>query len=373
MALIHEFQRTEIGGGKHPVHQDPCLHIRRENHKPIKGWSPFYQPIPAPRLTLTPYIGCVARCEFCFLRSFPGLHRLGSKEMIVTVYNNYAEHFRDQLVNLRLAPPAVISPFTDPFQPINDRYGQAEKLIQVCVLHNLPLELVTRYHVPDEALAMMEYLSDSRVQISVDPLELEGEIPYVLERLDVLERIQRLGISAILRIDPIIPGPPEFEERLDWILSEAARRNLEHVVARFIQVPTGLHEQYVSPHEELYVPHSQINNWWEPVSRVKREILEKFQRASEDHGLTLGVLGELDLQQRFGSFARIFPRTLPLSFRVGRGDNFTPLKGCKGDCQQCAEPCCGLDDLFNSPWREKRLSSVDWKRWSRVHLQRELL
>ncbi len=374
MAFVQEFKRAELSGGaREPVHRDPCLHIRREVEGPLKGWSPFYQPLPSPRLVLVPYIGCVSRCQFCFLRSFPGLHRLGTEEMIITVYSNYPEHFRDRLSNLCLVPPVVLSPFTDPFQPINDRYGLAEKLTQICVLNNLPLELVTRYHVPDEVLAMMEYLPHARVQISVDPLNREGEVPYWLERLDVLERVRRLGINGVLRLDPIAPVGEQLFERLEKIVKEAAERDIPHLVTRFLQAPSALHEQYVQPHEECFEAVEERSGWWQVRSAVRHRVLCELAGMCETYGLSLGVLGDSSLQDRFGSFERPYSDYLPLSYRNSTGESFRPVEGCQDDCKRCLDNHCGLKGLVEKPWRDKRFKDTFWRENGFQRLQGELL
>ncbi len=374
MAIVQEFKQTRVNGGDaQPVHSEPCLHIKREYRGPLKGWSTFYQPVPAPRLILTPYVGCVSRCEFCFLRAFPGLHRLGTEEMIVTVYSNYVEHFKNSLDQLRIAPPVIISPFTDPFQPVNDRYGLSEKLVQVAVLNNLPVEIITRHALPDEVLAMLEYLPDSRIQVSVDPLQREGETASLERRLDSLEKVRRLGISAILRLDPLTPGIPGLNAGMERIIAAAADRNIGHIVTRFIQVPPVLHESYVRPYQDFYQVDPDHKNWWIVVEQVRRQIITRLKKLTDSYSLTLGLLEDPRLHSEFGSFETIFPRPIPISQRSSSGEIFSPVTGCPGDCLLCETAPCGIDELAEQPWRQRRLSLVDWKRWSSNRLQGELL
>ena len=374
MAKVKKLNRAQLpGGSSHPVHQQPCPHICREIERPLQGWSPVHQPEPAPRLELTPYIGCVAGCEFCFLNGYPGLYRLGQEDKLITVYKNYPQHLEKTLDKLRVAPPAILSPYTDPFQPINDRYGLAEKLVKECVLVNLPLEIITRYHIPDEILAMMEYLPACRVQVSIDPFDREGPVPHYRERLDFMERIDQLGMDVLVRLDPIFPGEENVEEVLANMASEIARRGLHELVIGFGRVNSNLHRQFVEPAPGLYEEHPRRDNCWRPAADERRCLTELAKSIFSSREINVGILGYEDLQEEFGDFSTPFKNSLPVSERESSGEKFQPVENCAGNCRTCRKPACGIDYLFENPYRTKRLKASDWENWSKQRLQGELL
>jgi len=374
MAKVEKLTRAELpGGSSHPVHQQPCPHICREIERPLQGWSPVHQPEPAPRLELTPYIGCVAGCGFCFLNGYPGLYRLGQEDKLITVYKNYSHHLKKTLEKLRVAPPAILSPYTDPFQPINDRYGLAEELVKECVLVNLPLEIITRYHIPDEILAMMEYLPASRVQVSIDPFEREGPVPHYRERLDFMERIDQLGLDVVVRLDPIFPGEENPEGVLANMATEIALRELDQVVIGFGRINSNLHSRFVEPAPELYEKHPDRDNCWLVASGERRRLSKLAKGIFSSRGINIGILGFSSLQEEFGDFKTPFKNTLPLSERESSGEKFQPVERCPGNCRVCSESVCGIGRLFESPYRAERLKASDWERWSEQRLQGELL
>ncbi|MGM0381770.1 MAG: hypothetical protein ACQEP7_07255 [bacterium] len=374
MGKVEKLNKAQLpGGSSHPVHQTPCPHICREIERPLQGWSPVHQPEPSPRLELTPYIGCVAGCDFCFLNGYPGLYRLGQEDKLITVYKNYPLHLKETLQKLRVAPPAILSPYTDPFQPINDRYGLAEELIKECVLVNLPLEVITRYHIPDEILAMMEYLPAGRVQVSIDPFEREGPVPHYRERLEFMERIDQLGLDVVVRLDPVFPGEENTEGVLVNMAKEIDRRNLDQVVIGFGRANSNLHSRFVEPKPELFEEHPDRDNCWILSENARRRLAELAANIFDSQGIKIGFLAYPRLQDEYGDFKTPFKNNLPLSQREGAGEKFRPVEGCPGNCRICSEPACGIDYLFDNPFRGERLKAGDWEKWSKQRLQGELL
>ncbi|MFB6355382.1 MAG: hypothetical protein ABEJ65_02575 [bacterium] len=384
MTEIHELEATALpGGSRHPVHQNPVSHIRREATEPLKSWTRSYAPQPMPRLLLSPYVGCEGNCEFCFTRGFPGLYRRSFSEDVFTVYTNYDEHVSEQLSDLRICPPALLSPYTDPFQPINDRYSLTEKTVKECVLVGVPVEIVTRYPVLDEVVAMLRHLPtlslkgdlevpSARVQISIDPFENEGDLPFYQERLDDVERIRRIGIDAVPRIDPLFPGKPEFEETMERILEEINQRDIPHVVVGLGRVPGILYEQYVKGQEELYQQSSEGTGWWYPTWSAQKSMLDFIRSMCDSLMMTLGVLGSRQGQDQYGHYSHPFPWMLPMVHRPSAHSFFQLIEDCPGDCVRCPDAVCGIPELRGEELPQD-VTTVDWDRWGQSRLQESLL
>jgi DNA repair photolyase len=374
MATIHRLSSTQLPwGSNHPIHREPAPHIRRNTTRPIAGWSPSHQPLPAPRLILTPYIGCPGGCEFCFLNGYPGLYRLGQCEQVLTVYDNYPQHLKENLQKLRIAPPAVLSPYTDPFQLINDRYGLSEKIVKECVMINLPLEIVTRYHIPDEVLAMMEHLTHCRIQVSIDPFEREGFVPHYRERLEFMDRISLLGLEVVPRLDPLFLGEENAKEKITNIVSEISKKDLPHIVVGLGRITPALHNKFLSGSKKYYRQHPYRENCWLPKKKPRREYLKMIRKICDENNITLGVLDYPELQKEFGDYPDAFENPLPVSIRSSSSQSFKPLDNCGGNCLLCRDPVCGIPLLHEHPWRDKRLNTSNWDKWGIQHLQELLL
>lgn len=374
MATVQQIESKEMpGGGRHPVHRSPVPHIRRETQEPLKTWSGSYQPVPMPRLILSPYVGCSAGCDFCFIQGFPGLYHMADRDETLTVFTNYAEHVREQLNRLRVAPPAVLSPFTDPFQPINDRYELSEHLVKECVMQELPVDIVTRYHVPDEVVAMLKHVPSARIQVSFDPHGNEGNVPYDLERLNMAERIHRIGLDVVPRIDPLLPPLDNLDDQLKRLIRESRDRGLNHLVAGFGRVPPNLHDDMVAESPDLFERMSPKGGWWTLKRDVKDRMAKRLQALCAEFGMTLGILGEPDIQDEFGDFESPFEQMLPLSQRRSGEEPFSPLEDCPGDCLRCPKAVCGLSELRGETESHRNISINQWDEWGQSRLQESLV
>jgi len=374
MANVQQLESKEIpGGARHPVHRNPVSHIRRETQEPLKTWSGSYQPLPMPRLILSPYVGCSAGCDFCFIQGFPGLYHMADNDGTLTVFTNYPVHVKQQLNQLRIAPPVVLSPFTDPFQPINDRYELSEKLVKECVMQGLPVDIVTRHHVPDEVVAMLKHLPEARIQLSIDPQRREQDVPFYLERLDMLERVKEIGIDVALRLDPLHPGQDDLEDAVTTVIGEGVRRGIDHLVVGFGQAPPVLYEDVVAGHEEKFEQQSEDGGWWKPTSETKQSMLEIVGSICDSFSITMGVLGDETLQDQFGDYDHPFETMLPMSHRRSSEEAFSPILDCPGDCVRCPKAVCGIDELKGDREAHRNLSTKQWDKWGQSRLQESLI
>src|ERR1051325_3601936 len=98
--------------------------------------------------SLNPYMGCVHRCTFCYVRAFerradrPADDRYGTS---IRVKVNVAEVLRRELLRSSWQRETVaIGAATDPYQPAEGRYGLTRSCIEVLAEHSTPFSLITR-------------------------------------------------------------------------------------------------------------------------------------------------------------------------------------------------------------------------------------
>ena len=98
--------------------------------------------------SLNPYMGCVHRCTFCYVRAFeqradrPFDERYGTS---IRVKVNIAEVLRAQLARTSWHPELVaIGAATDPYQPAEGRYRLTRACIQALGEADNPLTIITR-------------------------------------------------------------------------------------------------------------------------------------------------------------------------------------------------------------------------------------
>src|SRR4029077_15114653 len=97
---------------------------------------------------LNPYMGCVHRCTFCYVRSFearadrPSDDRYGAS---IRVNTNTAEVLRRELARASWERETVVlGAATDPYQPAEGRYRLTRACIEVLADAWSPFSIITR-------------------------------------------------------------------------------------------------------------------------------------------------------------------------------------------------------------------------------------
>src|SRR5689334_22538965 len=98
--------------------------------------------------SLNPYMGCVHRCTFCYVRAFerradrPSDERYGAS---IRVKTNIPEVLRKELARPSWEPDGiVIGAATDPYQPAEGRYKLTRACIEVLAQFANPFSIITR-------------------------------------------------------------------------------------------------------------------------------------------------------------------------------------------------------------------------------------
>src|ERR1043166_7559139 len=98
--------------------------------------------------SLNPYMGCVHRCTFCYVRAFeqradrPSDHRYGTS---IRVKVNIAEVLRRELARPSWRGEGIaIGAATDPYQPAEGRYRLTRRCLEVLRDSSQPFSLITR-------------------------------------------------------------------------------------------------------------------------------------------------------------------------------------------------------------------------------------
>src|SRR4249920_1287279 len=116
--------------------EEPC----KSALNPVKGmgfkWS------------LNPYMGCVHRCTFCYVRAFEQRAERPSADaygLSIRVKVNVADALRDELARRSWSGDAIaIGTATDPYQPAEGRYRLTRRCLEVLTAVANPFNIVTR-------------------------------------------------------------------------------------------------------------------------------------------------------------------------------------------------------------------------------------
>jgi len=208
--------------------------------------------------SLNPYMGCVHRCTFCYVRSFerradrPGDSRYGTS---IRVKINIPEVLRRELGRPSwLGETIAIGAATDPYQPAEGRFRLTRSCLEVLSATANPFGLITRgpLIVRDlDVLAEAARRTDVSVTFSVPTLDervwraTEPGTAPPRQRLRALERLVAAGIRTFVGMAPILPGISDRPEQLDAVVRAARAAGACGIWANVLHLKEGTREHFL--------------------------------------------------------------------------------------------------------------------------------
>src|SRR5437867_6786785 len=184
--------------------------------------------------SLNPYMGCVHRCTFCYVRAFelradrPFDDRYGTS---IGVKINVAEVLRRELARPSWERESVaIGAATDPYQPAEGRYRLTRACLEALRDASNPFSIITRgpLIVRDvDVLAEAARRSSVSVTFSVPTVDdevwrrTEPGTSHPRQRLRALRTLVDAGVKASVGMAPILPGISDRPEQLEEVVRAA--------------------------------------------------------------------------------------------------------------------------------------------------------
>ena len=226
--------------------EEPCRSALNRVQGMGFGWS------------LNPYMGCVHRCTFCYVRAFeqradrPSDDRYGTS---IRVKTNVAEVLRRELARPSWEREIVaIGAATDPYQPAEGRYKLTRACLEVLGDASNPFRLITRgpMIVRDiDVLARAAARAGVAVTFSVPTLDREiwqrtepGTAPPH-QRLRALKQLVDAGIETNVGMAPILPGLTDRPELLADVVRAAREAGATGVWANLLYLKPGTKEHFL--------------------------------------------------------------------------------------------------------------------------------
>jgi DNA repair photolyase len=213
--------------------------------------------------SLNPYMGCVHRCTFCYVRAFerradrPSDERYGTS---IRVKTNVAEVLRRELARPSWQREGVvIGAATDPYQPAEGRYRLTRACLEVLAEAATPFGIITRgpMIVRDlDVLVEAAKRADVSVTFSIPTLDVEiwrrtepGTAPPH-QRLRALSQLVQAGVKASVGMAPILPGLSDKPELMADVVRAARAAGATGVWANVLYLKPGTKEHFLSALEQ---------------------------------------------------------------------------------------------------------------------------
>ncbi len=182
--------------------------------------------------SVNPYRGCEHGCIYCyarpshaFLNLSPGLDfetKLIARPGIGAVLE------REIGARGYKVAPVALGTNTDPYQPIEAKYGAMREVIAVLARWNHPLAITTKGTLIERDLDILGPMGRAgllRVGVSITTLDpdlsraLEPRVALPKRRLAVIQRLSEAGVPVRVMVAPVIPGLTDSE--IEAILAAA--------------------------------------------------------------------------------------------------------------------------------------------------------
>jgi DNA repair photolyase len=253
--------------------------------------------------SLNPYMGCVHRCTFCYVRAFeqraerPSDDRYGTS---IRVKTNIAEVLRKELARPSWQRETVaVGAATDPYQPAEGRYRLTRACIEAFGEFATPFGLINRgpMIVRDiDVLVAAAQRADVHVTFSIPTIDHEvwrrtepGTAPPQ-QRLRAVEQLVEAGIDVGVGMAPILPGLSDKPEMLEDVVRAARAAGATGVWTNVLYLRPGTKEHFLAAlerdwpelrpeYEELYARRAYL-----PADEV-RPVKEQVQALARKHGV----------------------------------------------------------------------------------------
>jgi DNA repair photolyase len=208
--------------------------------------------------SLNPYMGCVHRCTFCYVRHFerradrPSDDRYGTS---IRVKTNVVDVLRKELARPSWQREGVaVGAATDPYQPAEGRYRLTRGCIEAFAEASNPFSIITRGPM---IVRDIDVLTDAarraKVSITFSIPTLDDEVwqktepstAHPRQRLRAVKRLADAGIRVGVGMAPILPGISDKPEQLREVVAAARESGACGVWTNLLFLRPGTREHFL--------------------------------------------------------------------------------------------------------------------------------
>jgi DNA repair photolyase len=247
--------------------------------------------------SLNPYMGCVHRCTFCYVRAFelradrPFDDRYGRS---IRVKTNVADVLRKELARPSWEQESVaIGAATDPYQPAEGRYKLTRGCLEALAEVSNPFSIITRSPMIVRDLdVLVEASSRAKVSVTFSIPTLDEEVwrktepstAHPRQRLKALSALVDAGVRASVGMAPILPGISDRPEQLDEVVRAARQAGACGVWANVLFLRHGTREHFLD---------TLARDWPEQLERYQRLYRGRAYLGKEEAGPIRKLVDEL--------------------------------------------------------------------------------
>jgi DNA repair photolyase len=224
--------------------------------------------------SLNPYMGCVHRCTFCYVRAFeqradrPSDERYGTS---IRVKTNVVDVLRRELARPSWEGGSVaVGAATDPYQPAEGRYRLTRGCIEAFAEASNPFSLITRGPMIVRDLDVLcDAARRAKVSVTFSIPTLDEEVwrktepstAHPRQRLRAVKGLVDAGIKVGVGMAPILPGISDKPEQLREVVAAARDAGATGVWTNVLFLRPGTREHFLD---------NLARDWPEELARYER-------------------------------------------------------------------------------------------------------
>lgn len=209
--------------------------------------------------SLNPYRGCLHACTYCFARATHRYFDLGVGEDfagIIFVKTNLPEMLAEELSRRTWKREQVaIGTATDPYQPIEGRYGLTRRCLEILGHFRTPASVVTKGTLVVRDVDVLQDLTRrAGVTVCFSVPTVDREIwrrtepgtPPPEQRLKAMERLASAGIRAGILMAPLLPGLSAVPEQIERTVRAAADHGACFIGSQVLHLGPDVRDYFLS-------------------------------------------------------------------------------------------------------------------------------
>jgi DNA repair photolyase len=253
--------------------------------------------------SLNPYMGCVHRCTFCYVRHFehrsdrPSDDRYGTS---IRVKTNVADVLRRELGRASWEHELVaIGAATDPYQPAEGRYKLTRACLETLRDAANPFTIITRGPMIVRDLGVLvEAAQRASVTVTFSVPTVDEEVwkrtepstAHPRQRLRAVKELVEAGVDARVGMAPILPGISDRPDQLREVVRAAREAGATGIWANLLFLRPGTREHFLSHlaedwpeqlplYEELYAGKAYLG------AEVMKPVREEVRGLAREYGI----------------------------------------------------------------------------------------
>lgn len=272
------------------VHRYPDLRVREVTVKSIMS------PSKLATYCLNPYAGCQHGCIYCYARFATRFsHPKEEWGSFVDVRINARQLIEKEAARKR--PGRVfISSVSDGWQPLEEKYRLTRQCLEILLQHNYAIFAQTKSALVERDFDLFKGHRDVELGMTLTTIDpkvaalFEPEASTPRERIEVLNRANKLGIHTFVFLGPLLPYISDRGKGLEDLLDTVTKINPNHFLVDRLNPRYGIwatvsatlaeHDPKLIPEYRKILYDREIREWY------SRELRQRIGAEAQRRGLT---------------------------------------------------------------------------------------